>query len=273
MLLRVLAFAFLTAFCSLAVLAAPSPDPIQVMILGSYHMGNPGQDLHNAKVDDVRTPAKQAELADVAARLARFKPTKIAVEANPERADFGYAKYESFTPEMLTQKTDERVQIGFRLAHKLGLKIVYAIDEQSETVDYFPFDKVEAYAREHGQAELLARLHAGVEAQMKSLESAQKTTPIRLLLANMNDPARLTKDNNAFYYGLLSLGDQTVQPGADLNAAWYLRNAKIFAKLTQVAKPGDRIIVLFGAGHAYWLRQLVQNTPGFVLVEPNKFLR
>ncbi len=270
---RLLALAFIAALSTSGALAAPNSEPIQVMILGSYHMGNPGHDLHNAKVDDVRAPAKQAELADVAARLAKFKPTKIAVEANPERADFSYEKYESFTPEMLTQKTDERVQIGFRLAHKLGLRSVYAIDEESETVDYFPFDKVEAYAKEHGQAELLARLHAGVETQMKSLESAQKTTPIRLLLANVNDPARLTKDNNAFYYGLLSLGNQTVQPGADLNAAWYLRNAKIFAKLTQVAKPGDRIIVLFGAGHAYWLRQLVQNTPGFVLVEPNKFLR
>ena len=89
----------------------------------------------------MRTPAKQAELADVAARLAKFKPTKIALEANPERADFGYPKYESFTPEMLTQKTDERVQIAFRLAHKLGLKIVYAIDEQSDTIDYFPFER------------------------------------------------------------------------------------------------------------------------------------
>jgi hypothetical protein len=31
---------------------------------------------------------------------------------------------------------------------------------------------------------------------------------------------------------LLAFGDQKEQPGADLNAAWYLRNARIFAKLT-----------------------------------------
>ncbi len=29
--------------------------------------------------------------------------------------------------------------------------------------------------------------------------------------------------------GVLAFGDQKEQPGADLNAAWYLRNAKIFA--------------------------------------------
>jgi hypothetical protein len=253
--------------------AEATPATIQVMVLGSYHMGNPGQDLHNAKVDDVRTPAKQAELADVAARLAKFKPTVIAVEALSDRPDYAVAKFDSFTPELLTKNPDERVQIGFRLAHKLGLKVVYGIDEQSETIDYFPYDKVEAFAKEHGEESRLARLHAKVESMMTELEAAQKNTPVRLLLARMNEPARIMTDNNDFYYGLLGIGDRTTQPGADLNGSWYLRNAKIFAKLTQVAKPGDRVVVLFGAGHAYWLRQLVQNTPGFILVEPNKFLR
>ena len=53
------------------------------MVLGTYHFGNPGQDLHDMKADNVLTPKKQAELADVAARLVRFKPTKIAVEPLP----------------------------------------------------------------------------------------------------------------------------------------------------------------------------------------------
>lgn len=59
---------------------------------------------------------------------------------------------------------------------------------------------------------------------------------------------------------------------AELNAAWYQRNAKIFAKLTQIARPGDRVIVVFGAGHLFWLRHLVEHMPGFALVEPNRYL-
>ncbi len=73
--------------------------------------------------------------------------------------------------------------------------------------------------------------------------------------------------------GLLAFGDEKEQPGADLNAAWYLRNAKIFAKLTQIAQPGDRVLVVFGAGHAFWLRHFAEHTPGFSLAEPNDFLR
>ncbi len=69
------------------------------------------------------------------------------------------------------------------------------------------------------------------------------------------------------------MGERATQPGADLNGGWYLRNAKIFAKLTQVTKPGDKVVVLFGAGHSYWLRHFVQNTPGFSLVEPADLLR
>lgn len=251
----------------------PSPAPVQVMVLGAYHFGNPGQDQHNMQVDDVRTPPKQTELADVATRLAKFQPTKIAVEALSDRPDLAYAKYETFQPETLTTNADERVQIGFRLAKNLGHKVVYGIDEQSDTISYFPMDKVEGYAKEHDQNALLAKVHAQVETWVKESEAAQKTTPIRLMLAQKNDPARITMENREFYYALLGLGDRMTQPGADLNGGWYLRNAKIFAKLTQIAKPGDKVVVLFGSGHAFWLRHFVQNTPGFTLVEATDFLR
>jgi hypothetical protein len=266
-------------FCLCAALvvsvanAGPEPAPVQVMVLGTYHFGNPGQDLHNMQVDDVRVPAKQAELADVATRLAKFQPTKIVVEALSDRPDLSYAKYETFKPEMLTEKADERVQIGFRLAKNLGHKIVYAIDEQSDTIDYFPFGKVDSYAKEHGQTELLEKFNRRVQASIKEMEAAQKTTSIRLMLAKNNDPAVILMEHREFYYALLGLGDLVAQPGADLNGGWYLRNAKIFAKLTQVAKPGDKMIVLFGSGHAYWLRHFVQNTPGFSLIEAADLLR
>ncbi len=251
----------------------PTPPPIQVMVLGTYHFGNPGLDIHNMKVESVLTPAKQTELADVATRLAKFRPTKIAVEALSDRADFGLRKFDEFTPEKLTKNPDERVQIAFRLAKLLGEKTVFGIDEQSKTIDYFPFDKVEAYAKTHGLTDALARLQEKIEEMMKQMEAVQKTTPIRLMLADLNEPAHLQSEHEGFYYGLLRFGDENEQPGAELNAAWYQRNAKIFAKLTQVSKPGDRVLVVFGSGHSYWLRHFAQSTPGFELIEPNGYLR
>ena len=225
------------------------------------------------KVDSVLTPTKQTELADVASRLAKFNPTKIAVEALSDRLDFATKKFDSFIPETLTKDPDERVQIAFRLAHQLGQKSVYGIDEQSDTIDYFPFDKVETYAKRHEKTAMLNRMREDVEKMVKETEAAQKTKPVRLMLADMNEATRTLSDHQNFYYGLLAIGDAKEQPGAELNAAWYQRNARIFAKLVQVARPGDRVIVMFGAGHAFWLRHFVQNTPGFQLIEARDYLR
>lgn len=265
----------LLILCSLvSMISVPAEtEPVQVLIVGTYHFGNPGLDLHNVKTDDVRTPAKQAELVDLVARLARFNPNKIAVEAVSDRDDLTTKKFDGFTPETLTKDADERVQIAFRLARKLGHKSVYGIDEQSDQIDYFPYDKVQNYAKTHGQTATLDTLNAEVAMMINKMEADQKTKSVREMLLWQNQPDRIDADHRNFYYAMLALGDSHTQPGADLNGYWYLRNAKIFAKLTQIAKPGDRILVTFGAGHSYWLRHLVRNTPGFALVEANDYLR
>jgi hypothetical protein len=273
--MRILANVCLAAFLSTNLLAqspTPAPARIQVMVVGTYHFDNPGQDLHNMKVDSVLTPAKQAELADVASRLAKFNPTKIAVEAVSDRPDFVSNKFDGFTPEKLSKDPDERTQIAFRLANQLGQKSVYGIDEQSNTIDYFPFDKVDAYAKAHQQSAALGRMQGRVEEMIKQMEAAQKTKPVRLMLVDVNDSTRVLSDHQSFYYALLSLANEKEQPGAELNAAWYQRNAKIFAKLTQIAQPGDRVLVVFGSGHSFWLRHFVQDTPGFQLIEPRDYL-
>ena len=100
------------------------------------------------------------------------------------------------------------MQIAYRLAHRVGQKTVYGIDEQSDTIDYFPFDKVQAYAKTHHQTAALDRMQEKVEKKVKAEEAAQKTTPIRLLLAQMNEPAQARADHDEFYDGLLALGDQ-----------------------------------------------------------------
>ncbi len=264
--------AFLSCFSIVAGSAADAP-PIQVMVLGTYHFDNPGRDLHNVKAESVLTPSKQAELEQLAERLAKFQPNKIAIEAQADLPGYGSRKFSSLTSEALKTNADERVQIAFRLAQKLALPGLQAIDEQSETKDYFPWEKVERFAKANGRQDLLDDLNKRVEAMTKATEAAQKTTPLALQLAAINDPARIRSEHADFYYALLALGNETEQPGAELNAGWYERNAKIFAKLTQIARPGDRILVVFGGGHSYWLRHFVEHTPGFELVEPAKFLQ
>jgi hypothetical protein len=158
---------------------AEQPEPVRVLVLGTYHFDNPNLDLHNVKADDVRTPEKQAELAEVASRLVRFNPNKIAVEAVSDRADLTTKKFAVFSPDTLIKDRDERVQIAFRLAHNLGQKLVYGIDELSDKIDYFPYDKVQAYAKAHSKSAVLDDLNAQVGAIISKMEADQKTKSVR----------------------------------------------------------------------------------------------
>ena len=263
----------LKALALIAALAVPSaalaqtastPTPIQVMIIGTFHFDNPGQDLNNVEIDPVTTPAKQAELA-------------AAVAVEREAADPATLldhRYPAFTPAMLQTIADERYQVGYRLAHNEGLERVYAIDEQGGEGrrDYFPFDKVSDWFTAHHREAEFAALNVQITDYTADLAARQRTETLGALLYDTNRPDHPVHGSLDFYYSLLAFGDGVEQPGAELNAGWYERNARIFVKLMTVARPGDRIVVVYGAGHAYWLRHFVQNTPGFELVDPLPYL-
>jgi hypothetical protein len=255
-------------------LAKSAPAPVEVMVLGAYHFGNPGLDTNNIKVDSVLTPQRQADLERVARALASFRPTHVMVEMESEAPDFAIAEYDRFGPEMLRKDVNEIVQIGYRTARAAGLKTVNGIDEQSKAgePDYYPYDKVQETAAKFGQTAQLEAINLPILAALKRFEADQKTHSVAQMLMRTNDPAGLWGNADG-YYGMLPIGDKDTQTGADLNAGWFLRNAKIFGKLMQVAKPGDRVLIVYGAGHGFWLRHFASLTPGYRNVDVLPYLQ
>src|SRR2546426_6750864 len=59
------------------------PARAEVLVLGVYHMSNPGHDIFNMQADDVLAPKRQAEITQVMAALKKIQPTKIAPEREP----------------------------------------------------------------------------------------------------------------------------------------------------------------------------------------------
>lgn len=256
---------------ALALAAAAVPAPIEVVVLGTYHMDNPGRDIANSRVDPVTAPDKQHQLEAVATALARFRPTAVAIErVAADQASLVDQRYARFTPADLARDNDERVQVGYRLARVAGVTRVYAVDEQGD----FPFDGVQQWARAHGREAELTTLMDVPVAEAARLTADQKTKTVGQLLRRLNLDARdggvMSQGNT--YYQMLRFGEGSDQPGARLNAAWYGRNAAIFAKLARVARPGDRIVVVYGAGHLYWLRHFVSTMPGYRLVDAETYL-
>jgi hypothetical protein len=240
-----------------------------VMILGTWHMAGPGHDLHNVRADDVLLPKRQRELAAVAEALARFRPTKVAVESlasgmSPVKVE----KYREYLEGNLAPSHNEVVQIGFRIADSAGLADVWGIDVEGP----LPYEPVKLFAQRHGApyGDHLDALNASIERQLDGLNRVLRTGTIADGLRWLNDPARL-EQHAAFYSGMLQFSDAVDHPGAQLVAAWQQRNDAICARLVQLVRRQDRVIVVYGSGHAYLLRQCVRDA-GFELVVATGYL-
>ena len=119
-----------------ACATTPTVAEVEFLVLGTYHLANPGQDVHNVEVNDITDARRQGQLQAVADAPAAFVPDKVAVEHVSERDDLSVKSFESFGPAMLNDERSETVQIGYRLADKLELDTVYGIDEQDESINY-----------------------------------------------------------------------------------------------------------------------------------------
>src|SRR5882724_6077124 len=116
------------------------PGQVQVMVLGTYHMNNPGLDAMKIQADDVLAPERQRQVTDVVTRLASFKPDKVMIESAYGDTTFPkrYSDYLAGTHEL---SRNEIEQIGFRLAKQLGHKALYPVDypmfEDGNATDFY----------------------------------------------------------------------------------------------------------------------------------------
>jgi hypothetical protein len=254
--------------------AAPAIDEndIQVMVLGAFHMGNPGRDVANAEIENMLTEQRQAEIAAIGNALLEFNPTVVAVERITQEPKYIDPKFVGYTPDDLLENADERYQLGYRVAGLAGIARVYGIDEQptDDEPDYFPFDKLMAQAAEIGESEKINAKIADVQEMMAEFSAMQKDMNVAELLILQNEEGRFSSAD--FYYETFGYDRGEKQPGAELQAYWFMRNAKIFSKLVQVTQPGDRVLIVYGAGHKYWLDHFATHTPGFVMIDPVPYL-
>jgi len=255
----------LVLLACVAAMSVQTPAPkTQVMILGVYHFANPKRDLVKTDLDDHMSPKRQQEIADVVGRLAKFKPTKIMVEGLPD----GDAnnRYHDYLNGKYTLTVNEVDQIGMRLAKEFGHKDIYPIDWRND----MDFDSVTSFASAHDPKFMDFFTSKIGEATKMMSDLPNHSVNDNLIL--MNDPANL-KQGLEPYIRMLELTDGKQFPGADLVSGWYTRNIHIYSLMAKEVQPDDRVLVIFGSGHAPILRHLVEVSGNMQLVEPNNFLK
>lgn len=247
-----------------------SEDPrVRILLLGSYHMANPGADGFNLEADDVLTPKRQVEIEAVVARLIGFEASKVAVEA-PWDDSATYARWEGYVSGDHELRRSEEEQIGFRLARAMGHERIYAIDVPS-TLD---FESVQRIAM--ANPELAARL-GGMQQVGEEVMSAMARWlaegTVGQMLARMNHPDMITKAHVPYVEFFAPVVDADDYAGADMVAEWYRRNLRIFANLTRIVDAeDDRVLLIFGQGHIPILRDLVVDYPDFCVEDPLPYL-
>lgn len=80
---------------------AQSDARLEILVCGTYHMSNPGHDVHNMRADDV-----------------------LCKQVGQEYSDYLPGKY--------TPSPNEIDQIGYRVTKELGHQAVYPVDEDGD---------------------------------------------------------------------------------------------------------------------------------------------
>ena len=257
------AFAASTA----AALAQTSDDPPQIMVLGSFHFTGGGQDYINPEVDDYLSPRRQAEIAELLDRLEAFAPTKIAVELPPEHEAEFNAAYAAYRAGEHALTVNERQQIGMALAARLGHDRLHAVDF-ARGMD---FDAMMGAAAEAGQEDLQAAFQSFIgEIQLVIAEQNAADLSVLERLRFHNSPA--VEEGHNLYLILSQMGSVQNPAGAREMEGWWGRNMRIFANISYIAEPGDRVLVIYGSGHKALLDRFIEDAPNLHRVEAADYL-
>ncbi len=269
---RIVLIFVLTIVSAIAALAQVVPEKLEkpeppkgsearaeVLVLGVYHMANPGRDVFNMKADDVLAPKRQAEIAQLIEVLKKFQPTKIAIEADM----YGRRRqeYSDYVAGKHTLSRNENDQIGYRLAKELGHKNIYPVDADGE----FPYQRLMNYAKASGRAKEMEVITNEIGAMVKAQGEYLGAHTVLETLLYMNADSKVAQDVG-FYYRQAHFGEPGDWAGADLVSDWFRRNMRIYSNVVQlVDSPNERVLVIYGAGHLGWLRHSFGSDPGIRL--------
>ncbi|MDP5207107.1 DUF5694 domain-containing protein, partial [Alishewanella sp. SMS9] len=168
--------------------------------------------------------------------------------------------------------------LGFDVARLSGISKLYGIDyhlgynyslgdfiEQSDELEN-AIDRSTYLQLTHQPLKHYPQL-AKRYAQFDSLSLQQK-----LILTNeplMLDYSLNTNADKLFYVGI---GEGF--EGAEQAAQFYLRNMKIYSNLNRIPlRNNDRVLILMGSAHTAMLREFIQRSPKFQMVDTHHYLK
>jgi hypothetical protein len=237
------------------------------LILGTIHFEGSASDLMSTSIPDILSEKRQKEMEEVAAALARFRPTKIAVEA-PVESTKTPERYAAYLRGEAKLTGDEMDQIAFRLAKKLGHSRIYPADTRLD----MDFQGVIDAAGKNGQQPLFGQAMEIGKSFMAETNKRIATGSVGGLLRFVNSPEMIAESHKPYMF-MAQIGTAADPKGAEVLAGWYKRNLLIYGNLVRLAdSPGDHVLLVIGAGHAKLLRDYIAASPNLRLEDAAAYL-
>jgi hypothetical protein len=247
---------------------AEHDERIRMLLLGSYHMSNPGADMFNLEADDVLAPRRQEEITALVNALAAFRPTKVAVEASYGDSAV-VARYAAYLRGEQELRRSETEQVGFRLARQAGHDTIYPVDFRMG-MDFESLGPIAARSATH--AARMQEMQAYGQAAIRQMGEWLSGGTLSEMYYQLNRPEVLRASHWPYVDYLLPFVDGDDYAGAELLAGWYERNLRIFSNLIRIAEPGDRLFVVYGMGHVPILKHLAESSGVFCYEDPLPYL-
>lgn len=257
---------------------ACAPGAVPLLIVGSFHMAGSTQDAVQRSPADMTTPARRAELDALVQSLSRFGPTRVAIESSRTSTVWNdrYAAWPRGAP---PPGTNEIELLAFPVARAAKLAALSPVDYPMWMDGTQAIDRQEPRAGGAPPASAApatlpaSRLLVDVMEQVAADDAHLATHTVAEHLAWLDAPARARASQRWDVLSNLAPASGTSRyETTDFATNWYKRNLRLYTNLVDLAAPGERILLLIGAGHVHLLRGLAQDDPRFCLAELPDYL-
>lgn len=257
-------------FACLNLISQNPKQPVEILLLGTFHFDNPGLDVAQFKNADVLSPKRQTEILDVVERLKKYNPDKIFIETTPERQNSTDSLIREYKKGAYTLRANEINQLGYRLAKELNLASLNGVDYRNAA---FPFDSLMKSAASAGQNNLIQYVQQAIDSVQREFNSSLDRMTIGQMLADANSDLS-NRRQLEFYYKLLPAGKMGNHVGSYLVSEWWRRNMIIYENiLKSLTGKEKRILVIFGQGHTALLQEMIRYNSEFKLISAVEVLK
>ncbi len=244
----------------------------QVMILGTYHFAEKGIHLVNVNSEDILNDKKQKEIEQVIDLISKFKPTKIGVEVNYKNEESlnilyqQYLKTNKLQENNIISKSNEVFQFSFPIAKTFHHEKLYALD-------YFVAlpEKVFDSAQKNNYP-IYSKVMKNLNSLKNTFDKKVKNNSILEVLRYLNDSNQIDSQNNDFFITLAQVGAGKEFEGVDYLTQWYRRNLYTFSNIQKIAKPNDRILIIYGIDHSKILKELIKSDSNMEFIDITDYL-